>query len=193
MEDRLPCALACVDDDTVIGQPLARSDIRNEVEHPLVLVGRKLSDLVEAGDVPLGQNEEMNSRLRIDISDRNEALGLRNMLALARGLMVEPAVLLIDEPTAGLAPRYESAVWDHVLAVRDTGVAVVVVEQNTRRTLGNADWAYLLTLGQVRVEGTGADLLRNEEVVELYVGGATRSAETPTTEEATGDTPGAEE
>jgi branched-chain amino acid transport system ATP-binding protein len=119
--------------------------------------------------------------------------GQRNMLALARGLMVEPAVLLIDEPTAGLAPRYESAVWDHVLAVRDTGVAVVVVEQNTRRTLGNADWAYLLTLGQVRVEGTGADLLRNEEVVELYVGGATRSAETPTPEEATGDTPGAEE
>jgi branched-chain amino acid transport system ATP-binding protein len=72
-------------------------------------------------------------------------------------------------------------VWDHVLAVRDTGVAVVVVEQNTRRTLGNADWAYLLTLGQVRVQGTGADLLRNEEVVELYVGGATRSAGTTTT------------
>jgi branched-chain amino acid transport system ATP-binding protein len=103
--------------------------------------------------------------------------GQRNMLALARGLMVEPAVLLIDEPTAGLAPRYESAVWDHVLAVRDTGVAVVVVEQNTRRTLGNADWAYLLTLGQVRVEGTGADLLRNEEVVELYVGGPVKSSE----------------
>lgn len=103
--------------------------------------------------------------------------GQRNMLALARGLMVEPSVLLIDEPTAGLAPRYESAVWDHVLAVRDTGVAVVVVEQNTRRTLGNADWAYLLTLGQVRVEGTGADLLRNEEVVELYVGGPVKSSE----------------
>ncbi|HEV7604875.1 MAG TPA: ABC transporter ATP-binding protein [Candidatus Limnocylindrales bacterium] len=103
--------------------------------------------------------------------------GQRNMLALARGLMVEPTVLLIDEPTAGLAPRYESAVWDHVLAVRDTGVAVVVVEQNTRRTLGNADWAYLLTLGQVRVEGTGADLLRNEEVVELYVGGPVKSSE----------------
>jgi len=103
--------------------------------------------------------------------------GQRNMLALARGLMVEPSVLLIDEPTAGLAPRYESAVWDHVLAIRDTGVAVVVVEQNTRRTLGNADWAYLLTLGKVRVEGTGPDLLANEEVVELYVGGESKNSE----------------
>jgi len=91
--------------------------------------------------------------------------------------MVEPSVLLIDEPTAGLAPRYESAVWDHVLAIRDTGVAVVVVEQNTRRTLGNADWAYLLTLGKVRVEGTGPDLLANEEVVELYVGGESKNSE----------------
>jgi len=103
--------------------------------------------------------------------------GQRNMLALARGLMVEPSVLLIDEPTAGLAPRYESAVWDHVLAIRDTGVAVVVVEQNTRRTLGNADWAYLLTLGKIRVEGTGPDLLANEEVVELYVGGESKKSE----------------
>ena len=103
--------------------------------------------------------------------------GQRNMLALARGLMVEPAVLLIDEPTAGLAPRYESVVWDHVLAVRDTGVAVVVVEQNTRRTLGHADWAYLLTLGRIRVQGTGQDLLGNEEVVELYVGGQSTSPE----------------
>jgi ABC-type branched-subunit amino acid transport system ATPase component len=96
--------------------------------------------------------------------------GQRNMLALARGLMVDPIVLLIDEPTAGLSPRYESAVWEHVIAVRETGVAVVVVEQNTRRTLGHANWAYLLTLGKVRLEGTGKSLLENEEVVELYIG-----------------------
>ena len=101
--------------------------------------------------------------------------GQRNMLALARGLMADPLVLLIDEPTAGLSPRYESAVWEHVIAVRDTGVAVVVVEQNTRRTLGYADWAYLLTLGRVRMEGTGKSLLENEEVVELYIGAGSGS------------------
>ena len=97
--------------------------------------------------------------------------GQRNMLALARGLMSRPSVLLIDEPTAGLSPRFEAVVWEHVLAVRETGVAVVVVEQNTRRTLGHADWAYLLTLGRVRIEGSGMSLLQNEEVVELYIGG----------------------
>ncbi len=103
--------------------------------------------------------------------------GQRNMLALARGLMVDPRVLLIDEPTAGLAPRYETAVWEHVLAVRDTGVAVLVVEQNTRRTLTHADWAYLLTLGRIRLEGTGPSLLNNEEVVALYIGGGSQGAE----------------
>lgn len=92
MEDRLPCALACVDDDTVIGQPFARSDICNEVEHPLVLVGRKLTDLVEAGNMPLGHNEDMNPRLRIDIANRYEALGRRNTLSLAVELAEETVV-----------------------------------------------------------------------------------------------------
>lgn len=100
--------------------------------------------------------------------------GQRNMLALARGLMARPSVLLIDEPTAGLSPRYESAVWEHVLAVRDTGVAVVVVEQNTRRTLSHADQAYLLTLGRVRMQGSGQQLLEDEEVVKLYIGGGAK-------------------
>ncbi len=103
--------------------------------------------------------------------------GQRNMLALARGLMVDPRVLLIDEPTAGLAPRYKSVVWEHVLAVRETGVAVLVVEQNTRRTLSHADWAYLLTLGRIRLEGSGPSLLENEEVVALYIGGGQQGAE----------------
>lgn len=97
--------------------------------------------------------------------------GQRNMLALARGLMSDPSVLLIDEPTAGLSPRYEAAVWEHVLAVRDTGVGVLVVEQNTRRTLSHADHAYVLTLGRVRLEGSGRSLLEDEEVVALYIGG----------------------
>jgi ABC-type branched-subunit amino acid transport system ATPase component len=96
--------------------------------------------------------------------------GQRNMLAMARGLMVDPVVLLLDEPTAGLAPRYASAVWDQIGVVRDSGVAVVVVEQNTRRTLTHADWACVLVLGRNRLEGTGADLLNDEEVVDLYIG-----------------------
>jgi len=96
--------------------------------------------------------------------------GQRSMLAMARGLMVDPAVLLLDEPSAGLSPIFQAAVWEQIKKIRDTGVAVVVVEQNTRRTLTHADWAYVMALGKNRLEGTGKDLLHDEEVVNLYIG-----------------------
>lgn len=97
--------------------------------------------------------------------------GQRNMLAMARGLMSDPKVLLVDEPTAGMAPKFEAAVWQHIVQIRQTGVAVVVVEQNTRRTLTHADWAYVLVLGRNRLSGSPAELLDDEEVVALYIGG----------------------
>lgn len=96
--------------------------------------------------------------------------GQRSMLAMARGLMVDPAVLLLDEPSAGLSPILQGTVWDQIQKVRDTGVAVVVVEQNTRRTLVHADWAYVMVLGKNRLEGPGKVLLNDEEVINLYVG-----------------------
>ncbi len=105
--------------------------------------------------------------------------GQRNMLGMARGLMCEPKVLLIDEPTAGLSPKYEEVVWQHVAAVRDTGVAVLVVEQNTRRALTHADWGYVLVLGENRLEGTGAELLKNPEIGDLYIGKAGGTAHQP--------------
>jgi branched-chain amino acid transport system ATP-binding protein len=96
--------------------------------------------------------------------------GQRTMLALARGLMVDPAVLILDEPSAGLAPKFQALIWERIEQIRSTDVAVLVIEQNTRETLRHAQWAYVLVLGQNRLEGAGMDLLDDEEVVNLYVG-----------------------
>jgi ABC-type branched-subunit amino acid transport system ATPase component len=96
--------------------------------------------------------------------------GQRTMLALARGLMVDPAVLILDEPSAGLSPKFQGLIWERIEQIRATNVAVIIVEQNTRETLRHAQWAYVLVLGKNRLEGTGHDLLEDDEVVNLYVG-----------------------
>jgi branched-chain amino acid transport system ATP-binding protein len=96
--------------------------------------------------------------------------GQRTMLALARGLMVDPAVLILDEPSAGLAPKFQALIWERIESIRATNVAVLVIEQNTRETLRHAQWAYVLVLGQNRLEGEGRTLLDDDEVIDLYVG-----------------------
>lgn len=96
--------------------------------------------------------------------------GQRSMLAMARGLMVDPVVMLLDEPSAGLSPIFQSMLWEQIAAVAQTGVGICIVEQNTRRTLRHADWGYVLVLGRNRLDGAARDLLDNDEVVQLYVG-----------------------
>ena len=96
--------------------------------------------------------------------------GQRSMLAMARALMLEPAVLLLDEPSAGLAPLLQSALWEQIEKIAATGVGICAVEQNTRRTLRHAHWGYILGLGRNRLDGPAQELLHDESVVELYVG-----------------------
>jgi ABC-type branched-subunit amino acid transport system ATPase component len=96
--------------------------------------------------------------------------GQRSMLAMARALMLEPAVMLLDEPSAGLSPLLQGALWDQIEKIAATGVGICVVEQNTRRTLRHAHWGYILVLGRNRLDGPAQELLHDESVVELYVG-----------------------
>jgi branched-chain amino acid transport system ATP-binding protein len=96
--------------------------------------------------------------------------GQRSMLAMARALMLEPSVMLLDEPSSGLAPLLQNALWQQIEKIAATGVGVCVVEQNTRLTLRHAHWGYILVLGRNRLDGPAVDLLHDENVVELYVG-----------------------
>jgi ABC-type branched-subunit amino acid transport system ATPase component len=98
--------------------------------------------------------------------------GERQMAAMARALMPAPAVLLLDEPSAGLAPAFVDAIFDQVLEINRAGVTVLMVEQNARRALGMSDRGYVLDLGKNRFEGPGRELLEDPKVAELYLGGA---------------------
>jgi neutral amino acid transport system ATP-binding protein len=100
--------------------------------------------------------------------------GERQMLAMARALMPDPQVLLIDEPSAGLAPAFVEAIFAKVEDINKAGVTVVMVEQNARRALGMSDRGYVLDLGRNRFEGPGRELLEDPKVAELYLGGTAR-------------------
>jgi neutral amino acid transport system ATP-binding protein len=100
--------------------------------------------------------------------------GERQMLAMARALMPEPHVLLLDEPSAGLAPAFVEAVFEQVRRINEAGVTVVMVEQNARRALAMSDRGYVLDLGRNRFQGRGRDLLDDAEVARLYLGGTAR-------------------
>ena len=97
--------------------------------------------------------------------------GERQMVAMARALMSSPDVLLLDEPSAGLAPAFVDAIFEKVADVNKTGVTIIMVEQNARRALAMSDRGYVLDLGTNRFEGTGKNLLNDPKVADLYLGG----------------------
>ena len=97
--------------------------------------------------------------------------GQRQMLAIARALMLDPALVLLDEPSAGLSPAMTGLVFERIREINRTGVAVVLVEQNAREALGMSDRGYILVSGENRLEDTGRDLLDNPDVASLYLGG----------------------
>jgi len=100
--------------------------------------------------------------------------GERQMLAMARALMTKPHVLLLDEPSAGLAPAFVEATFEKVREVNESGVTVVMVEQNARRALAMSNRGYVLDLGRNRFQGAGRELLEDPKVAELYLGGTGR-------------------
>lgn len=97
--------------------------------------------------------------------------GEQQMLAMARALMARPKVLLLDEPSMGLAPIYIQEIFDIVKSINKEGMTVLLIEQNARQALSIADRGYVLASGEVKMSGTGHDLLNDPAVQKAYLGG----------------------
>jgi len=116
---------------------------------------------------------ELFPRLRERTSQKAGTMsgGEQQMLAVGRALMGNPTLLLLDEPSMGLAPVLVDLIFDTIQTIRDQGTTVLVVEQNALAALRIADYAYLLESGRLKLEGPGSELARNDEIVRAYMGG----------------------
>jgi ABC-type branched-subunit amino acid transport system ATPase component len=109
--------------------------------------------------------------------------GERQMVAMGRTLMPDPEILLLDEPSAGLAPAFVDAIFEKVLEINASGVTILMVEQNARRALAMSHRGYVLDLGTNRFTGPGRELIADPKVADLYLGGGkgrVDAAESPT-------------
>ena len=96
--------------------------------------------------------------------------GEQQMLVICRALMGKPRLLLLDEPSLGLAPIIVNQVFNTIQHIRESGVTILLVEQNANRSLSIADYAYVLENGQITLQGTGSEILHDPRVVEAYLG-----------------------
>ena len=149
------------------------------------LYRRLVSGTGRLGDALLGRSERrvLNDRiqevlglfpgLQIRLKDRTGSLsgGQQQMVAFAKALILRPKVLLVDEPSAGLAPNLVTMVFEKIRDIRAHGTSIVLVEQRARRALELADRGYILDMGRNKYEDRGEALLRNPEIGRLYLGG----------------------
>jgi branched-chain amino acid transport system ATP-binding protein len=146
-----------------------------------VFAGMTVEENLEMGAFLIPDNyksiiDEIYSLFPILREKRNQLVGelsggQRQQVALGRALMIRPSVLMLDEPTAGVSPIVMDELFDHIVKVKRTNVAILMVEQNAKQALNISDRGYVLVTGENRYSGTGQELLNNPEVRRSFLGG----------------------
>lgn len=139
-----------VDENLEMGAYLRNDDFRPQMEDVYVL----FPDIADRRDTQAGKLSG----------------GMRQMVAFGRALMLEPRMLLLDEPSAGLAPMVVEMIFDRVRAINEQGITILIIEQNARQALEHSDRGYVLVDGRNRLDGPGKELLANEEIGRLFLG-----------------------
>lgn len=172
------------------GKSISKSDSESIVKSGLIQVpeGRRLfSDMTVLENLELGaftkearKNMKKNLKYSYELfpilEERKSQLagtmsgGQQQMLAIARALMSEPVLLILDEPSIGLAPLLTKQVFDIINEIRKNGVTVLLVEQNVNQALSLADRGYVIENGEIVMEGTGKELMNNEQLKATYLG-----------------------
>lgn len=176
---------------------LSGEDITNKPGFELVKMGVGYVPQVQNvfGALSIEENLRMGAFLRPhDFAERRDAVfslfkvladrrstraellsgGQRQVLAMGRALMMEPQLLLLDEPSAGLSPAMQDEVFERITEIQASGVSILIVEQNAYKALRVCDRGYVLDQGSVAYTGTGNELLTDPKVIELYLGSLTR-------------------
>ena len=170
----------------IAGKPahkVAKQGIMQSPEGRFVLVGLTVEENLRVGGYNIKSKEELARnfervytlfpRLKERAKQQSSTLsgGEQQMLAIGRALMGSPKLLILDEPSLGLAPLLIKDIFKTLVKIKEEGTTIIIVEQNALATLKIADYAYVLELGKISMHGKAEDLLRDERLISAYLGG----------------------